>query len=138
MCRRSRTYCHRRQYMQGFTAHIVAHRHILYPATIYAATVVRVFRGGDGGGGGGRREIIIIILKVFVMRMILFMETILRAHTHTHTHARTNTHTHARTLTHTDTNSLSLSHTHTHTHTYTHTYSDRTKLPFFFPPPNQS
>ena len=41
----------------------------------------------------------VIINKVFLMRKILSLETILSAHTHTHTHTRT--HTHAHTHTHT-------------------------------------
>ena len=43
-------YCRRRQYMLGFTLHNVAHRDILSPATIYAATVVCLWGWGWGGG----------------------------------------------------------------------------------------
>ena len=40
----------------GFTAHIVAHRHILSPATIYAAKVVGVCRGEREREGGTDRQ----------------------------------------------------------------------------------
>ena len=40
--------------MSTFTAHIVAHRHTLPPATISAAAVVCQVGGGGGGGGGGK------------------------------------------------------------------------------------
>ena len=71
------TYCRQRQYMPGFTEHIVAHRHILSPATIHAGfygthcrpsthivacddicrtTVVCVCREGKEGEGGKERE----------------------------------------------------------------------------------
>ena len=46
-------FCRRRQYiMPGFTAHIVVHRHILSPLTIY----VREGGGVCWGGGGGQTQ----------------------------------------------------------------------------------